>query len=229
MTSLKSPPVLPLLTFQPLSLAPLRLSWKVYLALLYLWLTVLIMCARIPISLDTCKGLCPLFHRTQTHSHILTQLAFTITHKHTHRPTFTHASTHCLTQRDTNALETNYQSGVSSYIYLGQWGANKRFYSSFLPSVCLFFILFPFHFYLLIFFSLSLSLSFSLSTRHCWGKGFTGCVQCQIQWKTAKDMREKKKCYAAVKSDRSKGMVLCQAAAASFTYTKWSLAVISVM
>lgn len=26
------------------------------------------MCARIPISLDTCKGLCPPFHYTQTHS-----------------------------------------------------------------------------------------------------------------------------------------------------------------
>lgn len=118
------------------------------------------MCARIPISLDTCKGLCPLFHHTKTHSHILTQLVFTITHKHTRRPTFTHSSTHCLTQRDTNALETNYQSGVSSYIYLGQRGVNKRFYSSILPSVCLFssFSLFT---------SVSSFSSLSLPLSHC--------------------------------------------------------------
>lgn len=46
------------------------------------------------------------------------------------------------THRGANALETNYQSGVSSYIYLGHWSAHKHFYCllcffSILPSVCL--------------------------------------------------------------------------------------------
>lgn len=127
------------------------------------------------------------------------------------------------THRGTNALETNYQSGVSSYIYLGQRGANKHFSFLFccfsvLPSVCLFSTLFtsasPF--------SSPCLPVFLPSTRYCWGESFTGCVQCQIQWKTARDKGVKKKRYAALKSDQNKGVVWCQATAASFTQGKWS-------
>lgn len=130
---------------------------------------------------------------------------------------------HTFSRTHANALETNYQSGVSSYIYLGQWGANKHFsflfcFFSVLPSVC---VLCSFHFCLAIFFPLSLSV-FLPSTRYCWGKSFTGCVQCHIQWKTARDKAVKKKRYAALQSDRNKGVVLCQATAASFTQGKWS-------
>ena len=126
------------------------------------------------------------------------------------------------THRGTNAPETNYQSGVSSYIYLGQWGANKHFsflfcVFSILPSVSPFILPALFFASVSPFSSLSLCLPPPLP-RYCWGKSFTGCVRCQIQWKTARDKGVRRKRYAALKSDRNKGVVLCQA---SFAQGKW--------
>lgn len=116
---------------------PLFLFLNLSLSLLSLWLTVLIMCARIPISLDTCKGLCPLFHYTQTHlqwnvhAHTQTdgekegELGFlsnpqTLTQILTDLHLQMLPNILSLTRGGTNALETNYQSGVSLYSYLGQ-------------------------------------------------------------------------------------------------------------
>lgn len=53
----------------------------------------------------------------------------------------------------------------------------------------------------------SLSLfAFFFSNRHCWGKGFIGCVLCQIQWKTARDKGVRMRHCTALKSDRNKGV-----------------------
>lgn len=43
-----------------------------------------------------------------------------------------------------------------------------------------------------------------LSPRHRWGEGFTGCVRCQIQWKTVGERRLEKRRHAALKSDGNK-------------------------
>ena len=53
-----------------------------------------------------------LFSITQTHTH--TEFSLYVMRKHAHRPKHSLSYTH----RGPNALETNYQSGVSSYIYL---------------------------------------------------------------------------------------------------------------
>lgn len=67
-----------------------------------------------------------------------------------------------------------------------------------LPSACLFILSTLFHFHCL---TLFLSLSLCLPLLYCWGWSFTGCVQCQIQWKTARDKGVKKH-YAALKSEK---------------------------
>lgn len=79
--------------------------------------------------------------------------------------------------------------------------------STFPPCLTIFFLLSP---------------PFSLSTRHRWGKGFIGYVQCQIQWKTVEERRVEKK-HPALKLDRNKGVVLWQDITAIFARRPWSL------
>lgn len=108
------------------------------------------MCARIPISLDTCKGPCPLFYYTPTHSRLgfKTKLYPQI-----------HTLQHTSSDWGTDALETNYQSGVSSYFYFGHRGANEHLAFPFFFVFCFCY----FTIWLVLFSLLFLSLAVSLA------------------------------------------------------------------
>lgn len=174
------------------------------------------MCARIPISVDTCKGLCPPFHYTQTDAH---RRAHARSFAHIHPATLAGAtlSTFCHTLFSSfsprhYAPETNYQSGVSSRIYLGQWGSYKHSSSlSFIFTICLSFH--PLHS-----FSPSPSPSVAVLLRlefYRWSSVSDPMKNCQRRGAIKRERgreRGKKKSYAALKSERSKGAVLCQTA-----------------
>lgn len=80
----------------------------------------------------------------------------------------------------------------------------------------------------LLFLSLSLCLSPSVA-RYCWGKSFTGCVRCQIRWKTARDKGVKKEALRWIKNPtETQVWFSCQASFYS-RKTVRSLAVVPVM
>lgn len=127
------------------------------------------MCARIPISLDTCKGLCPLFHYTQTHSHTRFKLGF-------HHNPQTYSQTHIYTyfctlpvlHTETLMLFRLIISQVCHLIFI--WASEVLTSISFSSFASSLFCHLSAFFILLFFFpsvSLFSSLSPSLSTRHC--------------------------------------------------------------